>query len=135
MNRSGLGASLGTSVVWGSARNFSPNLSLGLGESVGGTRSSDDALALGPAEQEFVNQDLGPQLRKTAKDAHDCRHPGQEGGTTGFEVAVLGAFAGAGLRGGCVCALSAAWRADGARWPGPGSRSFCPPVPTRAGLK
>lgn len=127
--------SLGTSVVLGSARNFSPNLSLGLGESVGGTRSNHDALALGRAEQEFVNQDLGPQLRKTAKDAHNCRHPGQEGGTTGLEVAGPGAFAGAGLRDGRVCTLSAAWRADGARWPVPGSRSFCPPVPTRAGLE
>ena len=127
--------SLGTSVVLGSARNFSPNLSLGLGESVGGTRSNHDALALGRAEQEFVNQDLGPQLRKTAKDAHNCRHPGQEGGTTGLEVAGPGAFAGAGLRDGRVCTLSAAWRADGARLPVPGSRSFCPPVPTRAGLE
>lgn len=73
-----------------SARNFSPNLSLGLGESVGGTRSSHDVLALGPAEQEFLNQDLGLQLRKSAKDAHSCRHPGRKAGQPTLRWPVLG---------------------------------------------
>ena len=64
-----------------------------------------------PGRAGVCKSGFGPQSRKTAKDTHNCKHPGQEGGTTGLEVADPGAFAGAGLRG-CVlpvCRLEGRW--------------------------